>query len=450
MFLFTISTRLFNPGLLIPRKRLIFRYLLAIIAIFSVSGISLYFFVIKSLNQQLNQELLTFVEAATPSLSMVKSKGKQSLDREISWVKLFSDQQHGLEWYDSQGKLLAREGHHFIQSPIFNNIQALKSTNQTSVFHRQGKIQTATIAVYSNNSGEKKPLLEGYIRASQSTQEIEVVFTQLRLGLELGGATAIILASFSSIYLATETLKPLKQGIQRLRRITSNISHQVRTPLTRISLATEILLNQTSKSQASQARKLSIINAAVEQIRHLVEEVSFLIRIDTTPNVQKLRSNDVPLTEVLQSLSEQFTPIARAKGINLQTQLAKKIIIRGDQDEVNRLFTNLLENAIKYTDAQGNVFLSVKQSQTKVIVTVKDTGIGIPSDHLLFIFQDFWRSEAAKVKYPEGLGLGLTIAEAIIQQHRGKITVISEVGVGSCFQVHFPLSSKIRNSQYIN
>ncbi|NJK57325.1 MAG: hypothetical protein HC939_15620 [Pleurocapsa sp. SU_5_0] len=82
MFLFTISTRLFNPGLLIPRKRLIFRYLLAIIAIFSVSGISLYFFVIRSLNQQLNQELLTFVEAATPSLSMVKSEGKQSLDRE--------------------------------------------------------------------------------------------------------------------------------------------------------------------------------------------------------------------------------------------------------------------------------------------------------------------------------------------------------------------------------
>lgn len=152
----------------------------------------------------------------------------------------------------------------------------------------------------------------------------------------------------------------------------------------------------------------------------------------------------------MQSLSEQFTPIARAKGINLQTQLAKKIIIRGDQDEVNRLFTNLLENAIKYTDAQGNVFLSVKQSQTKVIVTVKDTGIGIPSDHLPFIFQDFWRSETVKVKYPEGLGLGLTIAEAIIQQHQGKITVISEVGVGSCFQVHFPLSSKIRNSQYIN
>jgi two-component system, OmpR family, manganese sensing sensor histidine kinase len=439
MFLFTISVRLFNQGLLIPRKRLIFNYLLAISAIFSISGISLYFFVIKNLNQQLNQELLTLVEAATPSLSMVKSEGKQSLDREMSWVKLFSDQQFSLEWYDSQGKLLAKEGHDFIQSPIFNNIQKLKSTNKTSVFHRQGRIQSATIAVYSDNSGKEKLLLEGYIRASQSTQEIEVVFTQLRLGLELGGATTIILASVSSIYLARETLKPLKNGVQKLRRITADVSHQVRTPLTRISLATEILLNQTSKSQASQVRKLSIINAAVEQIRHLVEEVSFLIRIDTTPNVEKIRSNDVPLTQVLQSLSEQFTPIARAKGINLQTQLAKKIIIKGYQDELNRLLTNLLENAIRYTDTQGSIFLSVKQFRTKVIVTIRDTGIGIPSAHLPFIFQDFWRSEAVKVKYPEGLGLGLTIAEAIIQKHQGKITVISEVGVGSCFQVHFPL-----------
>lgn len=440
MFLFTISTRLFNQGFLIYRKRLLLKYLIATVAIFSISGISLYFFVIRSLSQQFNQELLTLVEAATPSLGMVKSEGKQSLDREISWVKLFSDQQHSLEWYDDQGKLLAREGHYFIQSPIFNNIQALKSTNKTSVFHRQGKIQTATIAVYSNNSGEDKLLLEGYIRASQSTQEIEVVFTKLRLGLELGGATAIVLGSFSSIYLATETLKPLKKGIQRLRRITANVSHQVRTPLTRISLATEMLLNQTSKSQASQARKLNIINAAAEQIRHLVEEVSFLIRIDTTPNVEKLRFNDVPLIEVLQSLSEQFTPIARAKGINLQIQLAKKIIIKGYQNELNRLLTNLLENAIKYTDAPGSVFLWVEQSQNKVIVTIRDTGIGIPSAHLPLIFQDFWRSEAVKVKYPEGLGLGLTIAEAIIQQHQGKITVISEVGVGSCFQVHFPLA----------
>ncbi|MGL6340158.1 MAG: histidine kinase dimerization/phospho-acceptor domain-containing protein, partial [Waterburya sp.] len=310
MFLFTISTRLFNQGFLIYRKRLLLKYLIATVAIFSISGISLYFFVIRSLNQQLNQELLTLVEAATPSLSMVKSEGKQSLEREMSWNQLFSDQQYGLEWYDSQGKLLAREGHHFIQSPIFNNIQALKSTHKTSVFHRQGKIQTATIAVYSHNSGAEKLLLEGYIRASQSTQEIEVVFTQLRLGLNLGGATAIILVGFSSIYLATETLKPLKKGVLRLRRIMTDISHQVRTPLTRISLATEILLSQTSKSQASQARKLSIINAAAEQIKHLVEEVSFLIRIDTTPNVEKLRFNDVPLIEVLQSLSEQFTPIA--------------------------------------------------------------------------------------------------------------------------------------------
>jgi two-component system, OmpR family, manganese sensing sensor histidine kinase len=440
MFLFTISTRIFNQGFLIYRKRLLLKYLIFTVAISSISGISLYFFVIRSLNQQFDQELLTLVEAATPSLSIVKSEGKQNLEREISWVKLFSNQQYGLEWYDNQGKLLAREGHHFIQPPIFNNIQALKSTSKTFVFARLGKIRTATIAVYSRNSGDEKLLLQGYIRASQSTQEIEVVFAQLRLGLELGGATAIFLVGFSNIYLATETLKPLKKGIQRLRRITADVSHQVRTPLTRISLATEMLLNQTSKSQVSQARKLSIINAAVEQIRHLVEEVSFLIRIDTTPNVEKLRFNDVPLSEVLQSLSEQFTPIASSKGINLQTQLGKKIIIKGCQDELNRLLTNLLENAIRYTDAPGSVFLSVEQSQTKVIVTIRDTGIGIPRDHLPFIFQDFWRSETAKVKYPESVGLGLTIAEAIIQQHQGKITVISEVGVGSCFQVHFPLA----------
>lgn len=438
MFLFTISTRLFNRGLLIPRQRLLFNYLIAIVAIFCISGISLYLFVIKSLNQQLNQELLTLVEAARPSLSRIKSEGKQNLNRGISWRKLFSDQQYGLEWYDSQGKLLAKEGHNFVQSPITNNIQALKSTKKISVIQRQGKTQTVTIAVYSDSSAEQRPVLEGYIRASQSTQKIEVVFSQLRLGLELGGATAIILAGFSSIYITKETLRPLDKGVQRLRRITSDVSHQVRTPLTRISMATEILLSQTNKTQTSQARKLSIINAAAEQIKRLLEELSFLIRLDTTSNPKELVFNNVSPTGILQSLSEQFTPIAQAKGIYLHTRLPENIVIKGDRDKLNRLFAILLENAIKYTDAPGNIFLAVERFQNKVIVTVKDTGIGISDDHLPFIFQDFWRSETVKAKYPNGLGLGLTIAEAIVKQHQGKITVSSKVGAGSCFQVHFP------------
>ncbi len=440
MSLITISTQILSRGFLIPRKRILFSYLLAMMTIFGVSGISLYFFLIKSLNQQLNQELLTLVEAAAPSLSVVKSEGKQSLEREISWRHLFSKQQFSLEWYDSSGKLLAREGNIITPSPLFTNISPAELRPGTPVFHRQGRIQTATISVHTNDREQEKLVLEGYIRASESTREIEAILGQLRLGLELGGATALILASISSVYLTTETVKPMKRGVQRLRRITTDVSHQVRTPLTRISIATEILLSQTSKTQTSQAKKLNIINSATEQIKRLLEELLFLVRTDIAFSTKELEFTYVPLMRILESLSEQFEPIATAKDLNFQTQLSGNILIKADRDKLNRLLTNLLENAINYTDAGGSVFFSAKQSQKKVIITVEDTGIGISKEQLPLIFQDFWRSDAAKIKDPDGFGLGLVIADAIVQQHRGKITVNSKVGVGSRFQVHLPLS----------
>lgn len=440
MFLITISTKILSRGSLLPRKRILLSYLLAMIAIFGISGLSLYFFVIKSLNQQLNQELLTLVEAAAPSLSTVKREGKQGLEREVAWRKLFSNQQYSLEWYDSSGKLLAREGENFVRSPLFQNISPAKLQPGTPVFQRQGQIQTAIISVYASDAEQKELELEGYIRASESTQKIEVVLKQLRLGLELGGATAVILVCISSVYLTTETLKPMKQGVQRLKQITTDVSHQVRTPLTRITIATEILLSQTGNAQTSQAKKLNIINAAAEQIKHLLEELLFLVRTDMTSTEKDLSFSSVSLNTIVQNLSEQFELIAEAKGIDFQTRLSGNSLIRGDRDKLERLLTNLLENAVKYTDPGGSIFFTLQQSHNMAVVTIRDTGMGISQEDLSYIFHDFWRSDRAKIKDPDAFGLGLSIAYAIAQQHRGQITVSSQPEVGSCFQVHLPLA----------
>lgn len=437
MLLTTISTLIHSRGLVIPPKRVLLNYWLAIVTILSISGISLYFFVIKSLNQQLDRDLLSLAEAASPSLSTVKDRGKQDLQHELLWRNLFSEQEYSLEWYDPSGKLIAREGKNLMPSPALEADLLAKLKAGTPVFHRHGQMQTVTISVYSNNLQEGL-MLEGYIRTSQSTQIIEAILKRLRLGLELGGATTVVLAGISSIYLTTETLKQMKQSMKSLRRITADVSHQVRTPLTRISIATEILLGKTSETQQDRVRKLNIINAATEQIRRLLEELLFLIRIDTAAYIEESTFSRIPLFEIAQSIEEQFEPIAEAKNINLQTQLSDNTFVKGDRDKLNRLLTILLENAIKYTDPDGNVFFSLEQSKNKITITVRDTGIGISQEHLPSIFLYFWRGEIAKNKDPDGSGLGLAIAKAIVRQHRGKITVNSEIGRGSCFQIHFP------------
>lgn len=438
MLLTTISSLIFGRGLVIPYKRVLLNYWIAIVTTFGISGIFLYLFVIKSLNQQLNQDLLTLAEVAAPSLSTVKARGKQNLQHKFFWRNFFAEREYSLEWYDPSGRLIAREGKKLASSPTLeaNLLTELKAG--TPVFHRHGQRKTVTISVYSNNLPEGKLVLEGYIRTGESTQTIEAILKRLRLGLELGGATTIILASISSIYLTTETLKPMKQSITSLRRITADVSHQVRTPLTRISIATEILLGQTSEIQPDRVRKLNMINAATEQIRSLLEELLFLVRIDTTAYTEESRFSSVPLFEIAQSIGEQFEPIAEAKNIVLQTQLFNNTFVEGDPDKLNRLLTILLENAIKYTDPGGKVFFSLERSRNTITITVIDTGIGISPEHLPSIFQHFWRGEVAKNKDPNSFGLGLAIAKAIVQEHRGKITVNSEIGRGSCFQIHLP------------
>ena len=394
---------------------------------------------IKSFNHQLNQELLTLLEVAAPSLDTIQNEGIQSLDKQVPWRNLFSEEEYSLEWFDPEGKLIAKEGKDFPIASLFQSIDPKTLEEEIPVFQRHGRIETAIISVYANNPKDQSPTLQGYIRASESTHEIEIIANKLRLGLGLGGTTSLVLVSISSIYLTKEALSPMKQGVYRLKKLTNDVSHQLRTPLTRISIATEMLLSQRDKIQPDQARKLNIINSAVDQLKQLVEELLFLVRTDITPNSQDVQFSTISLQSLLQDLSEQFQQLAVDREINFQTQLPINVLVRGDNARLTRLFTNLLDNAFNYTNAGDSVFLSMKLSQGTIVVSIRDTGMGIATEHLPFIFQGFWRGETAQTQQPEGFGLGLAIADSITQQHHGKITVSSQIGVGSCFRVHLPV-----------
>ena len=201
-------------------------------------------------------------------------------------------------------------------------------------------------------------------------------------------------------------------------------------------MATEILLAKKDKIQPDEFRKLNIINSATNQLKRLVEEVLFLARADIPSNVKER----ISLKPLLHDSIEQFKPLAQAKGIDLRVQLSSRIFVKGDSIKLTRLFVNLLDNAIQYTDPGGRVFFSMRLSQGKVIISIQDTGMGIAAGELPFIFQGFWRSESARSVYPEGFGLGLTIAYAIVQQHQGEITVDSHGTAGTSIKVKLPLA----------
>jgi two-component system, OmpR family, manganese sensing sensor histidine kinase len=421
--------------------RLLLAYVMAMTTIFGVSAVTVYIFIYESRNQQLNSQLQTLVQAAAPSLDTVKTKGRQSLDKGLPWRDLFSNQEQGLEWFNADGKLLAREGKHFPTIPLAKGLQS-SHVGGSPVVQYQDQIRIMTIAVYTHAPDNKTLQLQGYLRASQSTQGLEAWLNQLQMGLALGGIIALLLASISSLYLTRQAVKPVRLSFQRLTRFAADASHELRNPLTRISIASEIMLSHPENLKPADLKKLAHITTAVEQMRRLIDDVLFLAQTDATYlPLSKQKDSTVCIDELLRILIERFEPQAHAKGVDFEDQLLTNVVIKGSATELERLFSNLLENAIKYTSAEGKITLKMHKSKKNIVVSVNDTGIGIPRQYSPFIFQRFWRSEQARSQEQDGFGLGLAIAQTIAKQHGGEITVKSQVGVGTCFQVHLPLAT---------
>ena len=436
MSLINISTRLIRQTFPCMRKRLILVYFMVMTIILGTAETTLYFFLIHILNQQVDHELLTLVEVASPSLDTIETRGLEDFERQLPRRNLFSQQQQSLEWYDAQGELLAKEGSLLADLPL--SLEQVKESNNFPLFQQQEHVRAVTISVYSSDPSSTDLTLKGYVRASESTKSIEATFHKLRMGLSLGGSTAIILISISSVYLTQQAIKPLKQMFMQLGDFTSDISHQLRTPLTRISMATEILLTHKEAIKPSDARKLTIINSATDQMKRLIEDLLFILRSDSFAACTQLRASKISLSQLLQVLAAEFEPIFQAKAINFQVKLLNHISIRGDAAKLNRLFGNLLENALNYTESGGTVSLSLEKHKCNVLICIRDTGMGIPSEDMSSVFQSFWRSEIAKQNRRDGFGLGLTIAQTIAKQHGGDISVKSQVGVGSLFRVYIP------------
>ena len=439
MTLFKAFVRIRNKIFQSHSSRLVFGYLVAMTTILGNSGIILYFFFARSLQQQLDSELLTLARAAAPTINTVKTQGLQSLDKDIPWRNLFSHREQSLEWYDAQSKMLAQEGTLFSQfsSPL-QQFSSQLSQNQP-LFQQQNSVRSVTIAIYADDEQGKTQQLEGYIRASQSTYELEMTLTHLRLGLLIGGVIAITLVSCSCLYLTQKAIEPMQTSLKQLKLFTAESSHELRNPLTKIAVASEMLLTHSEDfGHFSEIRKLEIIRNAAQEMQSLVEDLLFLARTDAA-SLSNLEGSKLRLDELLLALIEKFELQAQNKKITLTMNLIPKVYIKGNTSQLSRLFTNLLENAIKYTRPGGRVTVLLQQSQQSAIVSVEDTGIGMEPEELSCVFQRFWRAERVKTQKEKGSGLGLAIAQSIALQHRGEITVNSQLGIGSCFRVRIPL-----------
>lgn len=217
-----------------------------------------------------------------------------------------------------------------------------------------------------------------------------------------------------------------------------NVSHELRTPLGLIFGYAELLdSGGLGELPATQQQAVTIIIKRTRMLINLLEDMSVLLAAET----QEFRREEINPAELLISIHEEFQIQAESTGVELALQLTEPLpVIIGDPFHLRRAFDNLLANAFKFTPAGGAIYLYAWTEGRELIIEVSDTGVGIDPEEMQRIFERFYRANAQSAQHHKGkgTGLGLALVKEIVEAHRGKITVRSQLGAGVTFQIRLP------------
>jgi heavy metal sensor kinase len=235
-------------------------------------------------------------------------------------------------------------------------------------------------------------------------------------------------------------LDEIGEHLRRKRDFVANAAHELRTPVTAIQSSVEVALERP-RTQAEYEDLLCLIN---DECRHLGQLVNQLLQLaEAQSDILRVSFAPVSLDDVVQRIVDMIAPVAEDRGVMIHYDCRQSADISGNRQTLRQLMTNLIENAVKFTPTGGriDVTLDTDPHTRQVRIDVADTGIGIPEEDFPRIFDRFYQVEKFRVRGDEsqGNGLGLSICQAIVQQHHGTIRLESTVGKGTRFIVTFPL-----------
>ncbi|MGI6436127.1 MAG: sensor histidine kinase [Syntrophomonadaceae bacterium] len=215
-----------------------------------------------------------------------------------------------------------------------------------------------------------------------------------------------------------------------------NVSHELRTPLTSIKGFVETLLDGAMANAGTCRRFLAIIDAETDRLSRLIEDLLTLASIESKEKI--IQPKPVRVARSIRTVINMLGPQISEKELMVKFIYPPNMpSIHADEDLLGQVLINLLDNAIKYTPQGGLIVIRCKRRESRIIITVTDTGLGIPEDSIPRVFERFYRVDKARTRSQGGTGLGLSIVKHIVESHGGQVFVKSEVGKGSTFGVCF-------------
>jgi len=272
--------------------------------------------------------------------------------------------------------------------------------------------------------------LEPVDRMIETTREIEETDLASRVDVESNDELGRLAGTLNAM------LARLEGAFRRQRQFTDDASHELRSPLSVIEAEATLALRR-ERSADDYRDALGAIADEARTMNRLVDQLLTLARSDSGDTGAAMEPVD--LTGVVAEAAATLDPIAEERGLKLHVSSQEGLDVEGDPIGLRRLVANLIQNAIQHTDSPGTVTVAARRTSAQALITVADTGTGIPVEHLPHIFKRFYRADDARSRDDGGSGLGLAICQAVAEAHGGSIDVESRLGEGSRFTVRLPL-----------
>lgn len=219
----------------------------------------------------------------------------------------------------------------------------------------------------------------------------------------------------------------------------ANVSHELRTPISMLQGYSEAIIDEVVTTEEDKQEMIRIIYDESKRMSRLVTELLDLARLES--GYLSIYKEKVSVLPTIERITQKFDQIAKEKNIRLYFEhtLSDTIHLQLDEDRMEQVLTNLIDNALRHTPKEGSVTVKLSKTTGQIIIEVKDTGYGIPSEDLPYVFERFYKADKARTRGKSGTGLGLAIAKNIVERHDGHLSVESEVGVGTSFIIKLPL-----------
>lgn len=457
----------------VTRRRLAIWYTAVTAVVLLLFATGVYMYVRSTLIERVDDTLNHVVEVVERSLVIdpvnAAGDGKLRVNLEASFrdnADTVEDDRIDLEWFSPTGELLWSTFSFPLNIPIHVNRtgqtvrvltwadEQVSRGNTAPVLAPQSKIEPSTLVLRQlTERVEMGRQVLGYLRVSHPWFEVTKPSRQLIFDLSLGIGLMVISVAAVGWFLSGLAMKPVRESYQRLKQFTADASHELRNPIATIQTNVQVALADPDLEPQMHRQQLQVIERLTQRLGRLVEDLLFLARQDS--GMVQPSFTAVPLDALLMEAIEEQRLVAASKNINLYLDIVEPptdinidiseeiYTLEGDWDQLARLFTNLVSNAVQYTPSGGRVDVELQQigrhNHTQLQVKVKDTGIGIPEDALPHLFDRFYRVDPARSRaLVAGSGLGLAIASAIVENHKGHIRVESILDRGTTFTVTLP------------